>query len=271
MTGIYRIRNIESGRIYIGSAKTLSARLRNHLNCLRARIHRNSHLQNAWVKHGEAAFVFETIIVCAPEHLLWYEQAFMDAEIRRRGRRSLYNDSLVAGSSLGRKHTAEAKAKIGKANKGNKGSLGKKLTKEQKEAISVRMRGVSRSKGRTIPPDVRAKIAAALTGHSVSAETRLKISKAGKGRHVSDKCMAVLKARKGIKQRPMSAATKAKLSTAKQGQIPWISGRKHSEETRAKMRAAKARRRAFLAGILGERASATHEEPADVQIQQAVA
>ena len=62
--GIYQIRNLLDGKIYIGSSKTLYKRLRRHLNNLRKNKHDNQHLQNAFNKYGEANFIFEIIEFC---------------------------------------------------------------------------------------------------------------------------------------------------------------------------------------------------------------
>jgi hypothetical protein len=57
-SGIYRIRHIESGKGYIGSALILRVRWNGHISTLRKQTHRNSYLQNAFNKYGEKAFIF---------------------------------------------------------------------------------------------------------------------------------------------------------------------------------------------------------------------
>jgi group I intron endonuclease len=59
--GIYAIKHIESGKLYIGSSVTPAERLVVHRRELRYGIHSNLHLQNAWIKYGEKAFLFEIL------------------------------------------------------------------------------------------------------------------------------------------------------------------------------------------------------------------
>jgi predicted GIY-YIG superfamily endonuclease len=57
ISGIYCITNIENNKFYIGSSKNIYYRLRRHLSDLRANIHKNPKLQNAFNKYGEISFV----------------------------------------------------------------------------------------------------------------------------------------------------------------------------------------------------------------------
>jgi group I intron endonuclease len=59
--GIYAIRHLESGKVYVGSASNISKRWSRHRKDLRAGVHKNKHLQAAWNKYGEEAFVFEIL------------------------------------------------------------------------------------------------------------------------------------------------------------------------------------------------------------------
>jgi len=68
----------ESGRLYIGSSIDWQYRLRKHRERLKAGKHINRALQNAFDKHGEDAFEFSCLLVCASENLLMYEQNLMD-------------------------------------------------------------------------------------------------------------------------------------------------------------------------------------------------
>jgi group I intron endonuclease len=73
-SGIYQIRNIVNNHIYIGSAKNFKTRWNTHLCNLRKGKHHSSHLQKAFRKYGEENFIFEILITCHPDTLLWYEQ-----------------------------------------------------------------------------------------------------------------------------------------------------------------------------------------------------
>jgi hypothetical protein len=58
-TGVYVIEHIASGEKYFGSAaKPFDQRWGNHRQKLLTGKHTNAHLQAAWSKYGEDAFVF---------------------------------------------------------------------------------------------------------------------------------------------------------------------------------------------------------------------
>src|SRR4051812_8478775 len=60
--GIYQIRNTVNGKVYIGSSTNVEGRWRTHKCALRKKTKKASpHLQAAWIKYGESAFVFEII------------------------------------------------------------------------------------------------------------------------------------------------------------------------------------------------------------------
>jgi group I intron endonuclease len=79
---VYRIRNIVSGKFYIGSSSNLYERWRTHRQQLRSGKHSNHHLQASWLKHGEEAFKFEILeeFFCA-QKMLAYEEALITKHI----------------------------------------------------------------------------------------------------------------------------------------------------------------------------------------------
>ena len=60
-SGVYQIRCIPTGKIYVGSAVNLSKRQRDHVNSLRQGDHENVYLQRAWDKYGEENFEFTVL------------------------------------------------------------------------------------------------------------------------------------------------------------------------------------------------------------------
>ncbi|UKJ82891.1 GIY-YIG nuclease family protein [Priestia megaterium] len=68
-SGIYCIRNIVSGKIYIGQSKSIKERKNEHLKKLRKRIHHNSYLQRAFDKYGEDLFQFTILTYCEENEL----------------------------------------------------------------------------------------------------------------------------------------------------------------------------------------------------------
>lgn len=98
-SGIYQIRNLANGKLYIGSASNLYRRKKHqHLYLLRKRVHHNTHLQNAFNKYGEQNFIFEVIeFVEDKNKLLELEQYWLDKlNIIKEG----YNKSPIADKPL---------------------------------------------------------------------------------------------------------------------------------------------------------------------------
>jgi len=121
VSGIYKITNIISGKIYIGCASNIRTRINGHLYALRRDRHKNSYLQKAWTKYGEKNFIFEMIEKCditnlhAKEHYWVNELNCLDRSIG-------YNlkPTDPNGYSI---HSEETKEKLRIANKGKKPSL----------------------------------------------------------------------------------------------------------------------------------------------------
>jgi len=114
--GIYRILNLETGKMYIGSTTTsFKRRWEQHRQQLEKGTHVSKHFQNSWNKRGEAAFLFEILeVVDNPEQVIEREQDWID---RYFSTGILYNTSPTAGSTRGRRFSDESKAKIGAANR----------------------------------------------------------------------------------------------------------------------------------------------------------
>jgi group I intron endonuclease len=78
-TGVYCIRHIENGRLYIGSTtQSFQTRWSVHKCNLEANKHHSVHLQRAWTKYGSKSFVFEVLEECDPALCLVREQYFLD-------------------------------------------------------------------------------------------------------------------------------------------------------------------------------------------------
>lgn len=69
MSGIYKIENIITGKLYIGQAVDYEKRKISHINALRGNYHSNKYLQKSWNKYGENAFEFSLVIECDVEQL----------------------------------------------------------------------------------------------------------------------------------------------------------------------------------------------------------
>ena len=117
-SGIYKIVNIKSNRVYIGSSINLKKRLRDHLSALRSGRHKNPHLQSSWNLHGEESFVIKIKITDVdPKRLKDVESWFMqvyDVMNPALG----YNMCPATTSCAGYRHSPEARANMSKASKG---------------------------------------------------------------------------------------------------------------------------------------------------------
>lgn len=160
---IYAIKNLVNGKIYVGSTINFDHRKKSHLSLLKRGKHHSRKLQMAWNKYGEDSFVFLILKeVDNISSLHVEEQSVIDA-LDASGKDG-YNIAKCAGAPMtGRKHTEEAKAKIGKAFAG--------IPKKHPLV----------AKGSNIPRCTVDKIAKANTGQKRSEETKRKISEAAKG------------------------------------------------------------------------------------------
>lgn len=235
-SGVYAIRNTVNNKRYVGSAAYFANRWRVHKKHLRDGKHHSKYLQHAWNKYGEDAFVFEPMLICAPDHCLAYEQLIIDA-LRCADGKSGYNCSPTAGSPRGVKRSAETRAKIGAL------SRTRKMSDENKRKLSERMKGVRRTpeemakavatrraNGTKMPKwteERKKKFSEMMRGRKLSAETIAKIANANRGKKRSPEFVARMAAlKRGKKQ---SAETIAKRVAA-------MTGKKrgpHSAEHRA--------------------------------------
>ena len=159
--GIYKIINIKNNKFYVGSAVNFSRRKTRHFSELRNNKHNNKHLQAAWDKYGENAFIFAIVEEVTDKHaLLAAENVWLREHV---GKDYCYNIGVNATAPMlgksgnlsptwGMKHTNQAKQKITKALK----------TQIQTE-------------------ETKAKRRASMKGHIVSTETRFKISQTLQG------------------------------------------------------------------------------------------
>lgn len=76
--GIYQIKCLETGEIYIGSSRHIYNRWYQHRLSLRKGAHHSHKLQAAWDEYGESRFSFSVIEDCAPEDLDDREQSHID-------------------------------------------------------------------------------------------------------------------------------------------------------------------------------------------------
>lgn len=67
--GVYKITNLITDKIYIGSAVRIRSRKNDHYSRLRRSLHHNPHFQKSWNKYGEDNFCFEVLEYCSKKEL----------------------------------------------------------------------------------------------------------------------------------------------------------------------------------------------------------
>ena len=179
--GIYKIINVVNNKFYVGSAVDLKRRRTRHFSELRTGKHSNAHLQAAWNKYGESAFIFAVIEEVEDSvNLLELEDTWLKAHV---GKDYCYNLGVTASAPMlgmsgdlsptwGYKHTIEAKIQIGATSKARIQSEEEKLKRRQTMI------------GHTVSAETRAKISASLQGEKNynygkprSSEFKEKVSK----------------------------------------------------------------------------------------------
>lgn len=215
---IYKIINAVNGKFYVGSTTNTAERFRVHRRRLRKGTHHTKHLQAAWNKYGEDAFVFH-VVETVPENqsLELAEQRWLDEHV---GKEYCYNTSF---------HVNAPWRDVPKERHPN---FGKKLTDGQKELLrQARASQDCPRTGKTHSEETKQLIrekklanpTRAWLGKERDAETKAKISAAQKG----------VKKAKG---RKVSAEGMVKIrAAAEAGHYDHWKGRKHTEEAKQKM------------------------------------
>ena len=125
VSGVYRIRNLVNGKVYIGSSSSsIYARWHNHKSQLKLGKHHSSYFQNAFNKYGVGNFkvkILEVVVKFETEtteqfkiRLLKREQNWLDVYesfCRNKG----YNISKFSDSSLGTKRTRKNKVNMSRS------------------------------------------------------------------------------------------------------------------------------------------------------------
>jgi group I intron endonuclease len=221
---IYKIAFKQIDKFYIGSAMRFSIRKLAHLGTLRKGIHRNIHLQRCYDKYGENSMFFEILEeVNAEEKLITTEQKWIDTYEWNK----LLNICPIAGNTLGRKHTEEAKKKIsqnhhdvsGEKNPmyGLTGSLspnyGRKHTEETKRKISEGNKGKQKTLGYKHTEEAKKKIGENWKGrkHKEGSKKKMSLKRLENSRKNGGQKLTLEKARE-IRDRRSNGETITKLA-----------------------------------------------------------
>ena len=183
--GVYAISNQVNGKRYVGSAVNVRKRWQIHLARLRHEHHSNPHLQAAFLKYGEEAFVLSLLEqVEDTGRLIVCEQYFLDTL------KPEYNIASVAGSPLGVRRTEETRRKLSKI------ATGRHVSEETRRKMS------EAHKGKHLSDETKRKMSKAHKGKPLSAEHKQKLSAAHKGKHfTAEHCRNISTARKAYWRR----------------------------------------------------------------------
>lgn len=171
-SGIYQIRNLVNGKVYIGSAVDLRNRAKTHLSNLKLNKHPNKHLRAAYNKHGAENFQFEILEFCDKQSLLEKETIWIEWTKCYTSEKG-YNKRREPNSNLGLKLGPKSEeVKITIRNK----NLGRKRSIDSIRNNALAQTGLVRSPQHVINSS-EAKI-----GFKHSEETKIKMRKAALNR-----------------------------------------------------------------------------------------
>lgn len=119
-SGIYVIENVTTGDFYIGAAKDLLSRRRQHFHELRRGTHPNPRMRRAFNRDGAGAFRWQVVAIVSKSEAFNTEERLLAKLV---GRSDCYNICRQPTSGMGgRRHTAESRAKMSAAQRGKRHS-----------------------------------------------------------------------------------------------------------------------------------------------------
>lgn len=193
-SGIYMIKNTDTGKVYIGSAVDIQARWREHRWQLKHGFHHSIYLQRANDKYGESSFEFSIIEEVPNESLLIREQHWLD-HFQSYKYIFGYNICRMARNSSGYRHTDESIRKMRETRRKYVGEnhpmYGRRHTEETKCLISANRKGkcvgeLHHQYGKIRSQEWCRKISESNRGKVIMEDQRRKMSAAHKGKHVGD-------------------------------------------------------------------------------------
>lgn len=128
--GVYQVRNLKTGLIYVGSSENLSERWRIHKWHLQYGDHPSKRMQSDYRNYGMLSFVFEILEESHQDDLYAREQIYLDL-LKPYDPAVGYNTHLDAESGRGIERSEEVRRNI------SNGHKGLKFTKEHKANIAA--------------------------------------------------------------------------------------------------------------------------------------
>lgn len=128
MIGIYGIKNLITGKMYIGKSVNIDKRISNHFSNLRGGNHHSEYLQRSFNKHGELCFIGGTIEICNKSVLNERERYWVKYyDSYNNG----YNGTIPTGLNQGHEWGEREKIKLSSTMKEYHSTLSKKKRKDK--------------------------------------------------------------------------------------------------------------------------------------------
>jgi group I intron endonuclease len=189
-SGIYAIRNVVNGKVYVGkTSQPFHSRWRTHRRLLQSGRHDNRHLQSSWLKYGGSSFEFSILEEIPRDQplMIGQRESYWATILKASDRVYGYNLEVVVPDG----HTISEE------------------TRERQRAAHL---------GKKQSPEAIAKTAAAHRGMKRSSETRARLRQANTGQIMSENQRALLSlSRRGI---PLSEEWRAHMSAVRKGKTP---------------------------------------------------
>ena len=170
VSGVYFIKNIQTGQLYIGSSQNIKKRCNAHRCALNNGKHSNQKLQRSYTKYGASAFDFKVLEQIDGDEVIDAERRWV------KEMRPYFNIREVVESNKGVKLSKETRKRMSEAQKGKPMSEAKRINLEKlhKNRIGKPVTGRAKESLKLGP--------ASLIGKPQSDSTRLKVSQSKIGR-----------------------------------------------------------------------------------------
>lgn len=179
-SGVYMIRNTQSGFVYIGSSVNIVARLARHQRDLKNRRHANWKLVRDFVRYGQEAFLFSVLESCSVDELRLIEQKYIDVCVKagisynlrlEAERPTLHSDTKI---KMSKAHTERYKDAVARAVTAK--AVKEAYTEKHRCAHSSFMKEKWKDSEYREKALANLKLASRFKGRKHSKETRLKMS-----------------------------------------------------------------------------------------------
>lgn len=201
--GVYLINCIPTGKVYVGSSRTIHERWDEHQRLLRRGAHHSIYLQRAWDKYGERSFSYNVLEMAEADVLLEREQYWID-HYRACDNNYGFNLSAKAGAPMaGLKHSEETKKAFSDSRKGESngnykghnqtcvicGNTFRESPKRPRKYCSQACYHSKQAQQERITPELRYKFGYASRGKKLSEEVVMKSAVSRMKRYIAtDPC-----------------------------------------------------------------------------------